>query len=140
MLAYVDTSTLLKLIFDEEGSDRADIIWRSADSVSSVSLIVVEARAALAAAARGGRITARQHVAAKAELGALVGDLYVVEATGGLIASAAELAELEELRGYDAVHLAGALTVGAELFTSADAALCAAAARRGFHIANPLAS
>ncbi len=63
-----------------------------------------------------------------------------MEATGGLIASAAELAELEELRWSDAVHLAGALTVGADLFTSADAVLCAAAARRGFHIANPLAS
>ena len=140
MLAYVDTSTLLKLIIDEEGSDRADIIWQSADNVSSVSLIVVEARAALAAAARGGRITARQHVAAKAELGALLGDLYVVEPTDRLIASAAELAELEELRGYDAVHLAGALTVGADLLTSADAALCAAATRRGLHVANPLTS
>lgn len=140
MLAYVDTSTLLKLIIVEDGSDRADIIWQSADNVSAVSLIVVEARAALAAAARGGRITARQHAAAKLALAALLGDLYIVEPTEALLASAADLAEIEELRGYDAVHLAGALMVGADVLTSADAALCAAAARRGLHVANPLTS
>ena len=53
MITYVDTSTLIKLIVDEEGSDRAELIWQSADSVASVSLVVVEARAALAAAATG---------------------------------------------------------------------------------------
>ncbi len=138
MLAYVDTSTLLKLIIDEQGSERADIIWQSADWVSSVSLIMVEARAALAAARRGGRLTARQHTAAKADLGALFEDLYIVEVTDELIDNAAELAEQEALCGYDAVHLAGALTLGAALLTSADTALCDAAARRGLHVANPL--
>ncbi len=140
MLTYVDTSTLLKLIIDEEGSDRADIVWQSADTVASVSLILVEARAALAAASRGGRLTARQHAAARSELDVLLGDLYVVEPTGEVIAHAADLAEREELRGYDAVHLAAALTVRADLLTSADAALCDAAARQGLHVANPLTS
>ena len=51
---------------------------------------------------------------------------------------AADLAEDEHLRGYDAVHLAAALTVEAEILTSADTALCEAAERRGLHIANPL--
>jgi predicted nucleic acid-binding protein len=140
MLLYIDTSTLLKLIVEEEGSDRAAAVWDGANNVSSISLIVVEARAALAAATRARRITPRQHAAAKSELSALMADLYVVELTDQLITSAAELAEFEELRGYDAVHLAGALTVGADVLTSADAALCAAAARRGLHIANPLTS
>jgi uncharacterized protein len=48
--------------------------------------------------------------------------------------------EDEGLRDYDAVHLAAALVVEATVFTSADAALCAAAARRGLHIADPLAT
>jgi hypothetical protein len=140
MLTYVDTSTLLKLIVDEDGSDRADVIWRSADTVASVALVVVEARAALAAAARGGRLTSRQQAAAKAELSALVADLFIVEPTEELIAQAAELAELEGLRGYDAIHLAAALTIGAAVLTSADTALCDAAARRGLHVANPTTS
>jgi hypothetical protein len=42
-----------------------------------------------------------------------------------LVASAAELADDEGLRGYDAVHLAAVLTVEATVLSSADTALCA---------------
>jgi predicted nucleic acid-binding protein len=138
VITYVDTSSLLKLVIEEEGSDRAALIWDAADVLASVGLIVVEARAALAAAERGGRLTGPQHQEAKHEVAALIGDLHLVEVTGDLIAAAADLAEGEGLRGYDAVHLAGALLVEASLLTSADEALCEAAGRRGLHVANPL--
>lgn len=138
MITYVDTSTLVKRLFDEDGSDRADLIWDGADVLASAALIVVEARAALAAAQRGGRLTARQHRGAKADLVGMLEELAIVEITDALIAEAADLAEQESLRGYDAVHLAAALLVGAEVLTSADADLCDAAERRGLHIANPL--
>jgi hypothetical protein len=138
VIAYVDTSSLLKLLIDEDGSDRAELIWNTADVVASAALIVVDARAALAAATRCRRLTAAQHRAAKGELAALVEELTIVEVTEDLIVDAAELAEREALRGYDAVHLAAALTVEADLVTSADAALCDAAERRGLAVANPL--
>ena len=99
MITYVDTSTLLKVIVDEDGSDRADVIWQAPDAVVSVTLIVVEAKAALAAAERASRLTTRRHGAAKRELDLLIGDLHLVEVTSELIADAAELAELERLRG-----------------------------------------
>lgn len=140
MITYVDTSTLMKLIVDEEGSDRAAMVWSAADHVASVGLIVVEARAALASATRGRRLTAGQHAKAKRQLRLLITDLHLVEPHDDLIGEAAELAETEALRGYDAMHLAAALELGAEVFTSADAGLCAAAARRGLHVANPLVS
>ena len=89
MITYVDTSTLLKLVVDEDGSDQASTIWTSADTVASVVLIVVEARAALAAAKRGRRLTAEQHADARQELDALLADLHVVEATADLIVEAA---------------------------------------------------
>jgi predicted nucleic acid-binding protein len=138
VIAYVDTSTLIKLIVDEEGPDRAELIWQSADSVASVSLVVVEARAALAAAARGNRLSADQLHVAKTESAAFVDDLHLVEVAEELIDNAAQLAETESLRGYDAVHLAAALFVGAEVLTSADRTLCEAAERQGIHIADPL--
>jgi predicted nucleic acid-binding protein len=138
VITYVDTSTLLKLIIDEVGSDRAATVWASADSVASVNLIVVEARAALAAARRGRRLTATQHTDAVTELNALISDLYIVSVTDELLVAAAELADLESLRGYDAVHLAAALTIEATVFSSADTNLCAAASRRALHVANPL--
>lgn len=140
MVTYVDTSTLLKLIIDEHGSDRAVTIWSSAAAVASVSLIVVEARAALAAARRDRRLSQAQHGSAVDALEALVSGLHIVSVTDQLVGSAATLADAEGLRGYDAVHLAAALEVEATVFSSADTALCAAAARIGLHIANPIAS
>ncbi len=138
MITYIDTSTLLKLIIDEDGSERAMTIWSSADAVASVNLIVVEARAALAVARRVRRLTNAQHGSAVTELDALVSDLHIVPVTDELVTSAADLADEEGLRCYDAVHLAAALTVQATVFSSAGTALSDAAARRGLHIANPL--
>lgn len=140
MITYFDTSSLLKLVIDESGSERAELIWDSADASASVALVVVEGRAALSAARRAGRLGARQHQEARHEFAALVEGLTIVEVTEELIADAADLAEDEALRGYDAVHLAAALTVEATLLTSADTALCDAAARRGLHVTNPLGS
>lgn len=140
MITYVDTSTLLKLVVEEPGSDAAAVIWDSADVLASVSLVVVEARAALAAAHRTGRLTDRQHRRAKQETEALVEELHLVDVSDGLIAAAADVAEADGLRGYDAVHLAGALLIEAAVLTSADSALCEAASGRGLHVANPVRS
>lgn len=138
MITYIDTSTLLKLVIEEAGSERAVTVWTAADAVASVSLVMVEARAALGAAQRAGRLTAAQRRVAVAELDELVASLHLVAVNDALVRRAAELAEVEHLRGYDAVHLAAALTIGATVFSSADTALCAAATRRGLHVANPL--
>jgi uncharacterized protein len=140
VITYVDTSTLMKLVVEEEGSDRAELVWQSADSVASVRLVVVEASAALASAARSNRLSAAQLPVARTELAALVEDFHLVEVTAALIDSASALAESESLRGYDAVHLAAALFVGAEVLTSVDRALCVAAERHGMHVADPLAT
>jgi predicted nucleic acid-binding protein len=100
--------------------------------------VIVEARAALAAAQRAKRITVQEHRLAKSELAALLDEITFVEITEDLASAAGDVAEAEELRGYDAMHLAVALAVGATVFTSADAALCEAAHRRGLHVANPI--
>jgi uncharacterized protein len=140
VITYVDTSSLLKLVIDEDGSERAELVWDGADALASAALVVVEGRAALAAARRGGRIDARQHRRARQEFTALVEELSIIEITEQLIAEAADLAEAEALRGYDAVHLAAAVTIDATVLTSAHTALCEAAQRRGLHVANPLDS
>jgi len=139
LITYVDTSTLLKRLLDEDGSDRADVIWEAADVLVSAATITVEARAALAAAERAGRLDADDHATAKEELVELLDEVDLVEVTDELIEQAADLAEAEALRGYDATHLGAALLVDATVLTSADEALCSAAGRRGLHVANPLA-
>lgn len=140
MSTYVDTSTLLKLLIDEPGTDRATQIWEAASPVVSIRLLEVEARAALAAAVRAHRLTPDEHRGAKASLASLLGQVDVVEVTRDLVAAASDLAEQEGLCGYDAVHLAAALLVEADILTSADTALCLAASRQGLAVADPLAT
>lgn len=139
MITYIDTSSLLKLLIDEDGSDRVELIWDTADTLASVALIVVESRAALATARRGRRLSISQHQRAVDEVTALIDEISIVEVTEDLLEHAAQLAEEEGLRGYDAVHLAAALAVEATVLSSADTDLCDAAERRGLHVSNPLA-
>ncbi len=139
MITYIDTSSLLKLLIDEDGSDRVELIWDTADTLASVALIVVESRAALATARRGRRLSISQHQRAVDEVTSLIDEISSVEVTEDLLEHAAQLAEEESLRGYDAVHLAAALAVEATVLSSADTDLCDAAERRGLHVSNPLA-
>ena len=138
MIAYVDTSTLIKLVINETGTQRATQIWQAADSLVTVSITEVEARAALATAARSKRLAATEHRRAKTVLRGLLEQIDIVDVTAELVATASDLTELDALRGYDAVHLAAALLVDADVLTSADAELCNGAARHGIRVANPL--
>lgn len=140
MITYVDTSTMIKLIVSEPGSGAAADIWDGADVLASARILYVEARAALAAAQRAGRLTLTQHRRATADFEDLWSQLVVIEIDGELVRQAAELAERRGLRGYDAVHLAAARHVGAEILTSADRSLCQAALAEGLHVADPTRS
>jgi predicted nucleic acid-binding protein len=107
---YFDTSALIKLIVVEAGSDHAAELWDSYPAAASV-LAYPEARAALAAARRVKRLTARAHDRAVAELDVLNAELMIVVVDEALAQRAGELADERALRGYDAVHLASALAL-----------------------------
>jgi uncharacterized protein len=136
VITYVDTSVVVKLLIDEPGSTEARKLWVRADDLVSVVLVVVEARAALAAARRARRLTAPQHRRAVAGLDDVLGQTTLVGVTDGLVERAAGLAETAALRAYDAVHLAAALLVDARVMASTDRALGAAAAVEGLHVAD----
>jgi uncharacterized protein len=140
VITYIDTSTLIKLLIDEVGTTEAGQIWDEPDILLSARLGHVEARAALAAAARQGRISADILRSAVEGLEVLWSQVSVVEIDDDLMRLAGDLAATHGLRGYDAVHLAAAHLVGAEVFSSADRRLCAAAGACGFHVANPIDS
>ena len=53
------------------------------------------------------------------------------------MADACDVTKTEKLRAYDAVHLASALKIGADIFASADVDLCRAANRQGLNTFNP---
>ena len=66
--------------------------------LASVALVVVEGRAALAAAQRGALLDARQHRRARQAFEILVGALSIVEVSEALIVDAADLAGVETVR------------------------------------------
>lgn len=110
-VAYFDSSALVKLVIDEHGSEQAAQLWDGADAVLTSRVAHPEVRAALAAAQRGGRLSAQAHRQSKADWEELHQALRLVEVTPQLETDAADLAEQHALSGFDAIHLASALTI-----------------------------
>jgi uncharacterized protein len=111
VIAYFDTSAVLPLVVDEPGTDLCNRVWTDATRVVSVRLLYPEARAALAKAARMGRLPRAQLTRAVAELDSLIDEVDLIEITPELAHAAGELAQEHRLRGYDAVHLAAARSI-----------------------------
>lgn len=137
MIAYIDTSAVVPLLIAEPGSARAATLWDGADRVVSVRLLYPETRAALAQAERLGRLTARQLRDAVTEFDSLFEVVDLVEVDDALARRAGELAEVRQLRGYDAVHLAAADRVHDPnvVLIAGDRALLDAATAEGMMIA-----
>jgi uncharacterized protein len=93
----------------EEGSESASELWSRGLPVASSVLAYAEGRAALAAARRGRRLTARRYSRALAEFEVLMNELNSIEVDERLALHAGEQAEALGLRGADSVHLATAL-------------------------------
>lgn len=110
-VAYFDSSALVKLVIEERGSEDAALLWDGADAVLASRVAHPEVRAALAAAHRDGRLDSKAHQHAKAEWKALHQALRLVELTPHLEHTAGDLAEQHALSGFDAIHLASALTL-----------------------------
>ena len=129
----------MKLVFDEWGSDLAAELWDRADLIASSQLVYPEARAAAAAARRAGRIDSRTLRRAVERIDGLCAGLYLIGVDPALAHAAGDLAEAHGLRGYDAVHLATALSMGAEslLLATWDGDLASAAVAAGCSVSPP---
>jgi len=111
-------------------------LWALPHPAASSILVYPEARAALAAAHRGDRLSGYGYRQAREELESLQGELSLIGIDGQLVRHAGQLAEEFALRGYDAVHVASALAFGdAVVFVSWDRELRRAAVQSGCAIA-----
>ena len=126
-------------MFDEPGSELAAELWDRAESVVSSQLIYPEARAAAAAAHRRRRITSTTLRRAVDRIDELCTELDVIGLDPDLAHSAGDLAEAHGLRGYDAVHLATALSVESDsvLLATWDGDLARAAVAAGCSVSPP---
>lgn len=126
-------------MFDEPGSPLAAELWDRAESVVSSLLVYPEARAAVAAAHRGRRITSAVLRRAVDRVDELCAEVDVIGLDADLAHAAGALAETYGLRGYDAVHLATAMSIDVDALVLAtwDGDLAHAAIAAGCSVAPP---
>jgi len=117
MNLYLDASALVKeYLTDELGTEAVANVRREADSVGTTKISRTETEAALKKAVRTGTLTEEEARSAREDFGEDWPDLFRLQVTEDLVARAGELAFKQDLRGYDAVQLASALTWAEEMF------------------------
>jgi predicted nucleic acid-binding protein len=108
---YFETSALVKLFLEEPGAEDSRDLWDDADLVTVSLIAYPEARAALASAQKTRCISAAELGDAKRKLNRLWTQTQVIDIDEALALAAGDAAETFGLRGYDAVHLATAVTL-----------------------------
>jgi predicted nucleic acid-binding protein len=110
VILYLDTSALIKRYIIETGS--ADVIkWlRTADDLATVLITRAEMSAAINRMCRMKLLSQKDYASVLEEFHTDWIDYHRLPINEALVARADELACKHELRGYDAIHLAAALT------------------------------
>jgi predicted nucleic acid-binding protein len=110
MIIYVDASALVKSYVAEEGSPAVERLLLEASRVGTSLVSRAEVSAAMARAARAGGLAEQEAAAAVRRFRSHWPDLLRIRLDETAVARADLLAWAHGLRGYDAVHLACALT------------------------------
>ena len=136
-LVYFDSSALIKLVVQEEGSDVAAELWDGCDAALASRLAYPEVCAALAAADRNHDLSQDDLDVAEQTWERYWASVRPVELTAAVERRAGQLARTHALRGADAVHLASALALADPDLVIAvwDWRLHAGAATAGLHVA-----
>ena len=137
MITYFDTSSLLKFIIKEIGSEENLNIWNFSDEKVCSQLTRTEMHSALMRKVREGSISASAMRARLNAMDKLFADVILVDITSDVIDASCELVKEFPLKSADAIHLATALMVRADLFSSSDKKLCAAASESGIAVTDP---
>jgi predicted nucleic acid-binding protein len=110
LIIYLDTSTLLKLYIQETGSDEVVKLLTSVDSSGTNLLTHVEMASAIARAVRMELVFANEAQSTWKDFLADWELLVRLDISVQITKRAATLAWEHGLRGYDAIHLASALS------------------------------
>lgn len=134
---YLDASAIVKILLREADAGAARAFWKSAPRRTTSVVAFVEARAAIAAARRDGRLTDALALDRRGELDWRWEELEPIGLDDAILGLAGSVADDEGLRALDAIHLATALYVAdaRTLFVTWDRRLAGAASRLGLSVA-----
>lgn len=143
MILYLDTSSLVKLYVEEQGSEQVLELAREAHTIATSWLTYTEARSAFARKYREGAISLAEYQKRADEFESEWGVGYLaLEVSYNILLDAGNLAAKHPLRALDAIHLASALHIAdgpwpptSFTFSSADGRLLAAARAEGLDCA-----
>lgn len=139
MILYLDTSAWVKLYAEEVGSDLVREAVRDAAHIATHLIAYVEMQSALARKRSESSITDDAFTRVSEEVLRDWKHLHRLPVDEALVFRAAELAQHERLRGFDAVHLAAAdrlrsIVATRVKFATFDRPLNRAAANVGFDV------
>ena len=125
MILYLDTSALTKLYVSEPGTGAVKEWVNEAKAVSTSRVAYVEARAGIARKYREGEFSVGEYRSVLKDLEKDWRDYLVVEVSEEVATLGGDLTDKHPLRGFDAIHLASALTLKTRLgsmitFSSSD--------------------
>jgi predicted nucleic acid-binding protein len=136
VILYLDTSSLVKLYVSEKETPATKQLVGAMEVIATSRLAYVEARAAFARKRRERGVGPKDYRNIVQNLDNDWESYFVVDISDTLVKMAGQLAEKHALRGYDAIHLASALTLRREgdqpvAFSCFDGRLSVAARREG---------
>ena len=111
MIVYLDTSSLVKLYVEEDGSALIENLVGGSTAVATSMVAYAEARAAFARRMREGSFTKTDYRNLVLSFERDWINYLQVKVTQELIQLAGNLAEKHALRGFDAIHLASAVAL-----------------------------
>lgn len=143
---YLDTSALIKLYIEEEGTARVIALTEHIDSAQVIILDVtlLESRSAVRRREREGDVSGVDANRILKQIEEDASSSFLLQpSTSVVMEEAARLIDRHPLRTYDALQLAGCLVArhgvpGSLTFVCADARLCEAAGLEGLTTLNPL--
>jgi predicted nucleic acid-binding protein len=135
MRIFFDSSAFAKRYVSEEGTD-AVVQWCDRAAEIALSRIALpELISAFCRLLRESKISESQYQQLKDSLLADIEDAAICDLTPIVLAHSIASLERNTLRGVDAIHIGSAVAMQADLFVSADARQCAAAAAVGLEVA-----
>ncbi len=134
MILYLDTSALVKLYVEEPLSQKLTVAVAESEAVATSLIAYTEARASFARARREARLPIQIYRRIVEAFSEDWPRYIAVAVTDRLVKDAGDLAANRALRGYDALHLAAALSLSQQVtapvtFLAFDRALSLAAKR-----------
>lgn len=136
MFMYLDTSSLVKLYVEEEGSEQVATLVDRASFCATSIIAYAEARAAFARRFREQAFSPQDYQHIKFSLERDWSRYIVLAMDHNLVTLAGDCAEKHALRGFDSIHLAAAMTLRDQVlrpvaFSAWDARLLSAAKAEG---------